>query len=164
MAFCAKCGAQLQEGVAFCGSCGAPAGAAASGAAPAGGAAPAAAPASTSSGLTSNVAGMIAYITIIPAIIFLVMEPYNKDKYVRFHAFQSLFFNIAWFILVVAMMFVGIALGFIPVLGWILDILLWLVIGFGGFAIWVFLLVKAYGNQKFELPVIGKMAAQQAEK
>jgi len=35
---------------------------------------------------------MVAYITIIPAIIFLVMEPYNKNKFVRFHAFQSLFF------------------------------------------------------------------------
>jgi len=107
---------------------------------------------------------MIAYITIIPAIIFLVMEPYNKDKFVRFHAFQSLFFHIAWIILIIAMMFIGIILGLIPVLGWILDILLWLVIGFGGFALWVFLLVKAYGNVKFELPVIGKMAAQQAEK
>jgi uncharacterized membrane protein len=107
---------------------------------------------------------MIAYITIIPAIIFLVMEPYNKDKFIRFHAFQSLFFHVAWFILIIAMMFIGIILGLIPVLGWILDILLWLVIGFGGFALWVFLLVKAYGNVKFELPVIGKMAAQQAEK
>jgi uncharacterized membrane protein len=119
-------------------------------------------PGTAPSGLASNVAGMIAYVTIIPAIIFLVLEPYNKDKSVRFHAFQSLFFHIAWLIVIVAAMLVGLILQLIPVVGWILDIALWLTIGLGGFALWVFLLVKAYGNAKFELPVIGRMAAQHA--
>ena len=53
------------------------------------------------SGLQDNVAGMLAYITIVPAIIFLVMAPYNQNKFIRFHAFQSIFLNvgmIAYFI------------------------------------------------------------------
>ena len=48
---------------------------------------------STTGGLEDNVAGMLAYITIIPAIIFLVVEPFNKRRFVRFHSFQSIFFN-----------------------------------------------------------------------
>ena len=91
MAACAKCGTALAEGATFCGSCGTAVTAA--GAAPAsGGAAPTGAPAAASSGgLTSNVAGALAYLTIIPAIIFLVADPYKQDRFVRFHAFQCLF-------------------------------------------------------------------------
>jgi uncharacterized membrane protein len=158
MAVCAKCGATLSEGTGFCGSCGTPVGAATGGPpAPAAGAA-------TSGGLTSNMAGALAYVTIIPAIIFLVAEPYNKDRFVRFHAFQSIFFNIAWLVLIIGMMIVGFILAFIPVIGWIIGVLLWLVIGLGGFCLWVYLLYKAYNNQKFMLPVIGNMAEQQAAK
>ncbi len=47
------------------------------------------------SGLSDNAAGAIAYITIIPAIIFLIVEPYNKNSFVRFHAWQSIFLGIA---------------------------------------------------------------------
>ncbi len=41
------------------------------------------------SGLSDNAAGALAYVTIIPAIIFLIVEPYNKNSYIRFHAWQS---------------------------------------------------------------------------
>jgi uncharacterized membrane protein len=157
MAFCAKCGAQLNEGVTFCGSCGAQAG----GAATPGAAAPAA---STGGGLAPNVAGALAYVTIIPAIIFLVMEPYNKDKFIKFHAFQCLFFAAAMFALSLVMMIVGFVLAFIPVLGWILDMLLWFTLVFGSLGLVIFLIYKAYNGQKFLLPVIGKLADQQASK
>lgn len=159
MAVCVKCGATLSEGTAFCGSCGTPVGAAQAGA-PAPGA-PAAGTAA-SGGLTSNVAGALAYFTIIPAVIFLVVEPYNKDRFVKFHAFQSLFFNLAWLVLVFGLMIVGFILALIPIIGWIIDVLLWLAIGVGGFALWVYLIYKAYNEQKFMLPVIGKLAEQQA--
>jgi uncharacterized membrane protein len=126
---------------------------------------PAAAPSSASSGgLTSNVAGALAYFTIIPAIIFLVVEPYNRDRFVKFHAFQSLFFNLAWVVLVIGMMIVSFIIGMIPVVGGIIALLLWLVIGLGGFALWVFVMYKAYNQEKYMLPVIGKLADQQASK
>jgi uncharacterized membrane protein len=41
--------------------------------------------------MADNVAGMLAYITIIPAIVFLVMEPYNRNRFIRFHSWQSIF-------------------------------------------------------------------------
>ncbi len=144
MAFCASCGTQIADG-ATCPKC---AGGAVQGASPA---APAAA------GLTDNVAGALAYVTIIPAIVFLVLEPFNKKRFVRFHAFQSIFFMIAWFVLEIGLAFVG----HIPFLGWA-TVLLWPLVGLAGFVIWLILVLKAYQGQMFKLPVIGDMAEQQA--
>ncbi len=141
MAFCTGCGKEVAAGAASCPNCG-QAGAGGSVSAPV---------AASSSGLTDNVAGALAYVTIIPAIIFLVMEPYNKNKFIRFHAFQCLFFVLACFVL-------GIVLMFIPILGAIVGLLLWV----GEIGLWIILVLKAYQGQKFKLPVIGDLAEQQA--
>jgi uncharacterized membrane protein len=157
MAACAKCGAELKDGATFCGSCGASvAGAAPAAPASGGGAAPAA----SSGGMTSNVAGALAYFTIIPAILFIVMEQFKQDKFVRFHAFQSLFFQLGIFVCWIPLMIVG----WIPFIGWLILLLGMLVLGLGGFACWVFMVFKAYNNEKFELPFLGKLAAEQAAK
>lgn len=160
MAFCAKCGAQLAEGVTFCGGCGAPVGAAPAAVGPAA----TATTASASSGLTPNMAGALAYVTIIPAILFLVMEPYNKDRFIRFHSFQCLFFAAAMFVLSIVLMVVGFVLAFIPVVGWLLDMLLWLTLSLGSLGLVIFLIYKAYNGEKFMVPGIGKLAEQQASK
>ncbi len=154
MAFCPSCGGQVANTATFCPSCGKAVGQAAAGGyatAPA----PAAAPAT--GGLADNVAGMLAYITIIPAIIFLVMEPYNKKPFVRFHAFQSIFFGVAWVVLAIALSIIGA----IPVLGWA-TLLLWPLIGIGFLIVWIILLIKANGGQMWKLPVIGDLAEKQA--
>src|SRR5580698_7529036 len=88
MAFCNLCGAQIADGTTTCAAC--------MSRAPA-------APAASGATMADNVAGMLAYITIIPAIIFLVMEPYNKSRFVRFHSFQSVFFFVAVFALHIAL-------------------------------------------------------------
>ena len=149
--FCSSCGAQLPDNANNCPACGK------AQAAGGGGAAAAPAPTAASGGLADNVAGMLAYITIIPAIIFLVVEPFNKSKFVRFHAFQSIFLHVAW----VACWIVLGVIGAIPVLGWA-TLLLWPLLGLGFLVLWVILLMKAYGNQKFKLPVIGDLAEKQA--
>ena len=159
MAFCAKCGAALTEGVTFCGSCGAPVGAAAPGAP-----APAAAPAAAPGAMASNVAGLLAYVLgFITGIIFLVLEPYNKDKFVRFHAFQSIFFNVAMIVFWIAYTIVSTVLGVVSfgILGIVMAIL-GLLIFLGILVYWVFLMYKAYNNEKYMIPYIGKLAAQQA--
>ncbi len=146
MPFCSSCGTQFVDG-ASCPKC---AGGAAQGAS-------AIAPATA--GLTDNVAGALAYVTIIPAIIFLVLEPFNKKRFIRFHAFQCIFFTIAWIVLEIALSFIG----HIPFLGWA-TLLLWPLVGLAGFVIWLILVLKAYQGQMFKLPVIGDMAEQQAGK
>jgi uncharacterized membrane protein len=162
MAACAKCGATLAEGASFCGSCGTPV-AAAGGAAPAAGSAPpsgTAAPAASSGGMASNVAGALAYVTIIPAIIFLVMEPFNKDRFVKFNAFQCLFLAAATFALYICLLILNV----IPIVGTIIYILLMPLVGLAAFILAVISAIKAYNNQKFMIPFIGKLAEQQAEK
>jgi len=165
MAVCAKCGAALAEGVGFCGSCGTPVAAGGPGptAPPAPGAPPGSPPVpAAGGGLESNVAGALAYVTVIPAIIFLVVEPYNRDKFVRFHSFQSIFLAIAWLAVAIVLMIVSAVLAVIPIVGWILGLLLWLAMMIGMFALWVFVIYKAYQKERYMIPVIGKLAAQQA--
>lgn len=103
------------------------------------------------SGLSDNAAAALAYVTIIPAIIFLIVEPYNKNSYVRFHSWQSIFLGIAAFA-------IDIVLSVIPFVGWI--ILPFFMIGF--LIVWVIVLLKASKGQRFKLPLIGKFAEQQA--
>lgn len=109
------------------------------------------APAPAQTGLSDNAAGALAYVTVIPAIIFLIVEPYNRNPYVKFHSWQSIFFGIA----AVAIHFV---LAVIPVIGWILVPF----VALGLLVVWVILLLKALKGERFQLPVIGKLAAQQA--
>jgi uncharacterized membrane protein len=140
--FCSSCGAAMPDGTTVCSACGKSAGAA---------------PAASTGGLDQNVAGMLAYFTIIPAIIFLVVEPYNKNRFIRFHAFQCLFVAAAW----VALWFALTILTFIPGVN-LLMLIIGPVVAIGGFILFVVLIVKAYQGQKFKLPVIGDMAEKQA--
>lgn len=145
--FCTSCGSPMEDSAVFCSKCGkGTAGGATAGAAPA----PAVAPAA--GGLTDNLAGALAYVTIIPAIIFLVMEPYNRNRFVRFHSFQSLFLAVAW----VALNF---AIGILPFVRYAL----WSLLGFVGFVVWVICVLKAYQGQKWKFPVIGDIAEKQAD-
>ncbi|HUI41183.1 MAG TPA: hypothetical protein VL523_04365 [Terriglobia bacterium] len=121
-------------------------------------------PAPQSTGMTSNVAGALAYLVgFITGIIFLVIEPYNKDPFVRFHAFQSIFlsaFYIVFFMIwgaISGMLFFG-SLGFL----WSLIALLWLLLRLAFFLLWLFMMYKAYNNERFSLPFIGPLAAKQA--
>jgi uncharacterized membrane protein len=142
------CGTQIPDGTTTCGAC---AGRIPIAGAPVATAAPA-------QGMSDNVAGMLAYFTIIPAIIFLVMEPYNRNRFIRFHSFQSLFFAVAWTVLWIALSIFA----HIPFLGW-LSILIWPLVGLAGFIIWIVLLLKANQGKMYKLPVIGDMAEKQAD-
>jgi uncharacterized membrane protein len=141
------CGTQIADGTTTCPAC---AGRAAT-------APVAVVPAATSGGLADNVAGMLAYFTIIPAIIFLVLEPYNRSRFVRFHAWQSVFFNVAWWILWFGLRIVL----HVSLLGF-LTLFLWPLIWIGGLIVWIILVMKANQGQMYKLPVIGDLAQQQA--
>jgi uncharacterized membrane protein len=154
MAFCSGCGAQIADGTTLCAAC-------SSRAATAGGPA-VATTTSAAGGMADNVAGMLAYITIIPAIIFLVVEPYNKNRFVRFHAWQNIFFHAAWIAFWIALMILSAVLAFIPILGHLVAFLLWMALAIGGLVVWVILLIKANGGQMYKLPFIGDLAEKQA--
>jgi uncharacterized membrane protein len=142
MAFCNMCGAQVAEGATVCAAC--------SGRA-------AVLPAAAAPGLADNVAGMLAYVTFIPAIIFLVTAPYNKSRFIRFHSFQSIFLFVALVALQIGLSILTI----IPFLGLIMIPLHFLV-ALGALALWIVLLLKANQGQMYKLPVIGDLAEKQA--
>jgi uncharacterized membrane protein len=101
----------------------------------------------------------LAYITIIPAIIFLVMPPYNKSPLVRFHAWQSIFLTIAW----IAVVIVLAILGRIPFIGLLIFPVMMLA-DLGVFILWLVVVLKTLNGAKISLPIIGPLAEQQANK
>jgi uncharacterized membrane protein len=162
---CPACHNEVSPQNAFCNHCGAPMAAAA--AAPAGvGTTPsptyAVQPvAAAGSGLSENAAAAISYITIIPAILFLVIEPYNKMPFVRFHAFQSIGLTVIWFALWILITVLRVALHFIPLIG-LLFLFADLVICLGMFIIWLIAVMKASKGEWYKLPFLGDFAEKQA--
>jgi uncharacterized membrane protein len=155
MPFCAKCGTSLNDGAGFCNNCGAPAG----GATP-----PPTYSGPQSAPLSSNIIGALTYLGgLITGIIFLAVAPYNKDPFVRFHAFQSIFLCLAYFVFTIVGgaifgMFFASGLGFIASL---LTLSLTLVRA-AFLLLWLFMMYKAYNNERFSLPIIGPLAASKA--
>lgn len=171
MAFCGSCGAPMEG--RFCAKCGAMAGATppapapmATGAAGAG-AGTQAAPAT--GGLSENGASALCYLFgFVTGVLFLVLEPYNKNRSIRFHAFQSIFLNITviavWIGLTIISVILGAILGSLGMFGIIglLFSLLHLVVWLGSVGLWIFMMIKASQGQKVVLPIIGPLAEKQA--
>ncbi len=112
----------------------------------------------TQSGLSENAAGGLAYITIIPAIIFLIVEPYNRSSYIRFHSWQCIFMAIAWIVVDVAIAIFGRVMSFMGLLAFALYPLVALAM----LILWIMVLIKAFNGERFKLPIIGDLAAKQA--
>jgi len=148
--FCSSCGTEVGDNAAFCPKCGKATGAQAttgSGAA----AAPSAATTAPAAGagLQDNIAGLLAYI-FIAAIIFLVVEPYNKNKFIRFHAFQAI--SIAVIGIVVHAILMASLIGAVLLIPFNLLLLV----------VTIICMIKAYQGQIFKLLVIGEFAEKQA--
>jgi uncharacterized membrane protein len=151
MSFCQTCGTAFADGTTYCPTCSGRPQAIAS-------------PVAAGSGLGANAAGALAYLAgIVTGIIFLVIDPYKSDRFVRFHAFQSIFFNVGWIALWIAWMIVGLVLGAITKgLFFFLQVPIDLLLMVGGFCLWAFLMYSAYQGKMTRLPVIGALAAKQA--
>jgi uncharacterized membrane protein len=164
---CPVCHNEVSPQSAFCNHCGAPMAAAASQAAPAeaGATTPppayAVPPVAASSGLSENAAGAIAYLTIIPAIIFLIIEPYNRISFVRFHSWQSIGLCLAAFVLQLIVSIIEIVVHFVPGIVY-LFMVIHLVVWLGLFIVWLFVILKASKGEWYKLPFIGDFAEKQA--
>jgi uncharacterized membrane protein len=158
MAFCPNCGSSVDG--RFCPKCGAAVnvtgdlGAGTPSAAPLSGA-PASA-ASAPAGLTENAAAALCYVLgLITGILFLVLAPYNQNRLIRFHAFQSIFLHVACIVVWIGFLFVSAVSGSLMIF---LSPLIWL----GFFVLWIVMIIKAYQGQKLVLPIIGPLAEKQA--
>ena len=120
---------------------------------------PPAGPGGFNLGLTTPQLSALCYLLpFVGGLLGLVVEPYNRDRLIRFHAWQSILFALAWFVLR------AIAL---PVLGFTFlpSFLVWLLglgVGLGFFCAWIYLIVQTWQGQMLKLPLLGDVAEQQA--
>lgn len=153
MSFCPSCGKPFGPGADRCAFC-------VSSATQSSAAAVAPAP----SGMSINAAGALTYVAgLITAILFLFIDPYKSDRFVRFHAFQSLFFNLAWIGFWIVWAVIGLVLSAVTKgLFFFIQTPIDLVLMLGGFCLWIFLMYSASQGRTFRLPIIGGLAAKQA--
>jgi uncharacterized membrane protein len=97
-------------------------------------------------GMDANVAALLSYLLgFVTGIIFYVIE--KDNKFVRFHAMQSIVVFGSFFVL-------SFILGFIPVIGWALLP----IVGILSLILWILLMIKAYQGENFKLPIAGDIA------
>jgi uncharacterized membrane protein len=111
--------------------------------------------------LPRTLTGALAYCTIVPAIALLLIDPYRKDQFVRFHSVQSIGLWLAALLVGVALWIASLMLFFIRSLGPLVSGLAWIAVVLGFFVVWVLLIVKALQGEMFKLPWIGDFAEQQ---
>lgn len=119
-------------------------------------------------GLDGNITALIGYIIGLVALILIFIE--KDNKFVRFHAIQSLLWIVAYIVTIIAVMIVGFILALVlsqisGALGSIVGILFMLIylgaiLGFiGGL---IFAAIKAYGGNQYKLPIVGNFAEKWA--
>lgn len=185
MPFCATCGAQVEG--RFCAKCGSPVAAAAPGAGasapppPGPGYPPPSGYAQQPGGyppqpgmapvgaapMADNVASTLCYVLgFVTGIIFLLIAPYNQNRTVRFHAFQSLFLSIGIIAIEIVFRAIvgGILFSSIGMFGtmWMLWGFIWMIFGLACFVLWIYMLIQTYQGRTIVLPVVGPMAQKQA--
>jgi uncharacterized membrane protein len=146
---CPDCAASMPESAAFCPGCGCAMGAGQ--------------PARGQVGvLPESVAGALAYCTFIPAIIFLLLEPYRRNRFLRFHSLQCVGLFLVVIVAVAVLRIASIGLAMVPSFGPLLVLLAAMLVGLGLFVIWLVLVVKALQGERFKLPLVGGYAERRA--
>ncbi len=111
----------------------------------------------SSTGLASNIGGLLAYILgPITGVLFLVLE--KEDRFVRFHAMQSVVVGVALIAVSIAFSIFSSVLAFIPVLGWIVALVAGLGLAVVSFGLWILLMVRAFQGREWQVPLVGVYA------
>lgn len=112
--------------------------------------------------LPESIAAGLAYLTFVPAIIFLVARPYNRNLFLRFHSVQSLLYCAATMFAATVLRLLGFLLGMIPTAGPLMVAILYVLGIFAAIILWAVLFVKALQAEQFKLPVLGEFAEKYA--
>ena len=94
-------------------------------------------------------------------LILVLVTDKKKDKELKFYGVQAVLMGVTYLVVGIALGIVGGILSFIPVIGFIGSILLFLVgvvLGPLVFLVWLYGIWKAYQLEHFMLPVLGKWA------
>lgn len=142
---CTVCSAEMPETAAFCPGCGRPMYSTERAFGKVG-------------ALPENIAGALAYFTFVPAIVFLLLDPYRKNKFVRFHAVQCLMAWLAGLVVALGLRILGMVVFLIPILGPLLVVVADVAVILAAFLLWVVLIIKALQGEIFGLPRLGTVA------
>ena len=121
--------------------------------------------AKSSTGLDENIAALLSYILgWVSGLIFFLIE--KDSKFVRFHAMQSILFNVAvgvlcivlWIVTFILVVIASQLAGALGSLIGLLATLFWFVVLGALLIAWILCLVRAYQARYFKLPVIGSLA------
>jgi len=100
-------------------------------------------------GIDENLEAVLCYIVAwVTGIIFLVLE--KENKFVRFHAMQSLVTFVVLFI-------AGMVAPIIPIIGGIISLLISPLV----IILWLFMMYKAYQGEMYKLPYVGDFSEEQ---
>ena len=149
MKSCTDCAAQMPDSAAFCPGCGR---------------AMQSKPAAKErvSAFRDSLLGALAYMTFLPAVGFLLFDPYRRNSFVRFHAVQCLLFCLVSIVAAVLVRVLMLLLLFVPVVGPLLVLLLVTIAALAALFVWIVLFVKAFQGERFALPLIGDLAEHYA--
>ena len=169
MSACQACGSALAADTCFCQSCGSPTElksevSVSAIESPAGVAVISPSGETGSKTMDTNLVGALTYLAgFVTGIVFLVLDPYKSNSFIRFHAFQSILFNVAWVIFWIGWMILSAVLT--PLTAGVFGLIalpLMLIFTLAGFGIWIFLMYQAYQQKLFKLPIVGRFAAEHA--
>jgi uncharacterized membrane protein len=142
---CPDCSARMPDTAAFCPGCGRPI-----------------ANTTRATGrvgpFPESVAGGLAYLTFVPSILFLVLEPYNRNRFVRYHSIQCLLVWATMLACATAVKVIGLLVFLIPVIGPLLAVLISVVAVIAALLLWLVLVVKALQGETFKVPFLGDLA------
>jgi uncharacterized membrane protein len=108
--------------------------------------------------LGQNIAAALAYVTVIPAVIFLAWPRFRQVRLVRFHSWQSIFFSCSVLLAGIGLRILFSLFTLLPRFGYLLGSLCALIVALGGAILWLVLLIKALQGEIFKLPLIGHLA------
>ena len=119
-------------------------------------------------GMDANITALIGYPIGILALVLIFIE--KDNKFVRFHALQSVLWSVGVTIGIVVVAVVGMILalvisavsGTVATLVGFLMMLVYLVLFLALFGGMVFAAYKAYSGEMFKLPLVGGMAEKWA--
>lgn len=101
-------------------------------------------PSGSSQSMDPKLSALLCYLlSIVGGIVFYMI---SKDKFVRFHAVQSIALGIVF----VALDMIVIFVPFLWFFSWVIYL--------GFVALTVILMIKAYNGEKYKLPIIGDIA------
>lgn len=113
----------------------------------------------TRTGISDNAAGALCYFTFVPAILFLFISPYKDSSYVRYHAWQSAFLNIAAFVIEMILGAIALLTLFLGAtmlaFGLRAISLLWMIL-------WLICVIEAMNGRRFKIPLLGNIAEKLA--